>query len=143
MSWLDTHWPNQIIRATHHNGVFLNDPEGTGSIGQYSTEPLEGSNKWVKMFNDHQTWRGDRKKALKGIFKLRRLKSSYRLKKALPDNEKRIYHCTVCGQEDHNKTNKVMCPGTDNHNIQEQLFYLDETHDTGEEEQDTVDINMA
>ena len=72
-------------------------------IGQYSTEPLECANKWVKLFNDHHTFRGDRKKALKGIFKLRRLKSSYKLRGALPDHKKIIHHCSVCGKEGHKK----------------------------------------
>ena len=83
LAWVQ-HWPNQIIRATHHNGTFLNDPNGIGSIQPYGSEGLESANAWLKRFDKYHTFKGDRKKAIKGVFKLRSLKSSYRLRKFFP-----------------------------------------------------------
>ena len=80
LKWIKR-WHNQFIRACHHNSAFLNDPEGTGSIGPHSTEPLESGNHWIKMYDDGHTFKGDRRAALKGVFKLRRLKSSPKLQK--------------------------------------------------------------
>ena len=70
------HWPNQFIRACHHNSVFFNDHEGTGSLGPHSTEPLESGNHWIKKYDEGFTFKGNRQESLKHIFKLRRLKSS-------------------------------------------------------------------
>ena len=61
--------------------VFLNDPEGTGSVGPHCTELLESANHWIKMFDDGFTFKGDRQKELKGVFKLRRLKSLTKLRR--------------------------------------------------------------
>ena len=63
MKWIKR-LPNQFIRACHHNGVFLNDPEGTRSIGPHSTEPLESGNHWTKMYDDGYTYRGNRSAAI-------------------------------------------------------------------------------
>ena len=103
-------WPNQFIRMTHHNGYFLNDLEGTGSIGPHSTEPLEAANKWVKNFDYHHTFKGNRKQAIKGIFKLRRLKSSYLLRKHVPISEASDRKCSVCHCKGYYKNNPI-CPG--------------------------------
>ena len=43
LKWIKR-WPNQFIRACHHNGAFINDKDGTGSLGPHSTEPLESAN---------------------------------------------------------------------------------------------------
>ena len=109
LKWIKR-WPNQFIRACHHNGIFLNDPEGTGSIGPHSTEPLESGNHWIKMYDDGHTFRGDRAAALKGVFKLRRLKSSARLQKFFPKHDKQIQKCSICQNPGHNSRNRD-CPG--------------------------------
>ena len=101
LKWIKR-WPNQFIRACHHNGVFLNDPEGTGSIGPHSTEPLESGNHWIKLYDDGHTYRGDRDLALKGVFKLRRMKSSAKLQQFYPKVVKEIQKCSVCKQAGHN-----------------------------------------
>ena len=109
LKWIKR-WPNQFIRACHHNGVFLNDPEGTGSMGPHSTEPLESGNHWIKLYDDGYTFRGDRNSALKGVFKLRRMKSSPKLQKFYPKQDKQIQKCSVCKNPGHNSRNAT-CPG--------------------------------
>ena len=49
MKWIKR-WPNQLIRVCHHNSVFLNDPEGTGSVGPHCTEPLESAARVERCF---------------------------------------------------------------------------------------------
>ena len=109
MKWIKR-WPNQFIRACHHMGVFLNDKEGTGSVGPHSTEPLESANHWIKLYDDSFSYRGDRHKGLKGVFKLRRLKSSSRLRRYHPAMKRMVQHCSVCGLPGHNSRNPN-CPG--------------------------------
>ena len=109
MKWIKR-WPNQFIRACHHNRTFRNDKEGTGSVGPHSTEPLESANHWIKFYDVGFTFRGDRKKGLQGVFKLRRLKSSSRLRRFYPAEKKMIQCCSVCGLPGHNSRNP-QCPG--------------------------------
>ena len=109
LKWIKR-WPNQFIRACLHNSTFLNDPEGTGSIGPHSTEPLESGNHWIKMYDDGHTFKGNREVALKGVFKLRRLKSSSKLQKFYPKENKHVQKCSVCHTLGHNKRNSL-CPG--------------------------------
>ena len=103
-------WPNQLIRACHHNSVFLNDLEGTGSVSPHCTEPLESANHWIKMFDDGFTFKGDRQKGLKGVFKLRRLKSLSKLRRFYPRDEKLVQKCSTCNLAGHNSRNPL-CPG--------------------------------
>ena len=109
LEWIKR-WPNQFSRACHHNSFFLNDPEGTGSIGPHSTEPLEAGNHWIKMYDDRHTFKGDREAAIKGVFKLRRLKSSPKLQNFFPKLDKEIQKCSVCHNPGHNRRN-ASCPG--------------------------------
>ena len=109
LKWIKR-WPNQFSRACHHNSFFLNHPEGTGSIGPHSTEPLEAGNHWIKMYDDRHTFKGERKAALKGVFKLRRLKSSPKLQNFFPKLDKEIQKCSVCHNPGHNRRN-ASCPG--------------------------------
>ena len=67
-----TEWPNQFIRITHHAGAFLNDPYGIGARQPYGSEALESANSWLKNYNRHFTFRGDRKRAIKTVFKLQK-----------------------------------------------------------------------
>ena len=109
MEWIKD-GPRKFSRACHHNSFFLNDPEGTGSIGPHSTEPLEAGNHWIKMYDDRHTFKGDRKAALKGVFKLRRLKSSPKLQNFSPKLAKEIQKYSVCHNPGHNRRN-ASCPG--------------------------------
>ena len=109
MKWIKR-WPNQFIRACHHNAVFLNVKEGTGSVGPHSTEPLECANHWVKLYDDNFSYKGDRQKGLKGVFKLRRLKSSSKLRSYNPAAKKMVQCCSVCSLPGHNSRNPS-CPG--------------------------------
>ena len=42
---------------------------------------------WIKTFDDGFTFKGDRQKGLKGVFKLRRLKTSSKLRRFYPRDE--------------------------------------------------------
>ena len=117
MKWIKR-LPNQFIRACHHNGIFLNDPEGTGSIGPHSTEPLESGNHWIKMYDDGYTFRGDRAAAIKGVFKLRRMKSSGKLQNFYPKQDIQIQKCSVCHNSGHNKRS-IACPGPEQETVEE------------------------
>ena len=41
-------------------------------------EPLESGNHWIKMYDDGYTFRGDRDAAIRGVFKLRRMKKFWK-----------------------------------------------------------------
>ena len=63
------------------------------------------------MYDDRHTFKGDRQAALKGVFKLRRLKSSPKLQNFFPKLDKEIQKCSVCHNPGHNRRN-ASCPGT-------------------------------
>ena len=62
------------------------------------------------MYDDRHTFKGERKAALKGVFKLRRLKSSPKLQNFFPKLDKEIQKCSVCHNPGHNRRN-ASCPG--------------------------------
>ena len=63
----------------------------------------------TKIFDSFHTYKGDRKKANRGVFKLLRLKSNRTLRNFKARINKRIQRCSKCKTIGHNKTNK-MCP---------------------------------
>ena len=127
--------PNQFIRACHHNGIFLNDPEGTGSIGPHSTEPLESGNHWIKMYDDGYTFRGDRDAAIRGVFKLRRMKSSGKLQNYYPKQDIQIQKCSVCHNSGHNRRS-LACPGPEQETVEDPIH-----EDQGENTEEAEDLD--
>ena len=57
---------NQTHRALGHNFGFLKFDRGLGNLGMNSLEGLESSNFSAKNFDDHHTFRGDRKTVNRG-----------------------------------------------------------------------------
>ena len=55
----------------------------------------------------HHTYKGDRKKANRGVFKLLRLKSSRQLRKFRRKPAVRKQHCSRCHKVGHNSLNKL------------------------------------
>ena len=90
-----------------YGGIFLNDPYGIGAIQPYGSEALESANAWLKRYNKYFTFKGDRKMAIKTVFKLRRLKSTYSLRKFIP---KTVQGTRKCGKQGHKRNSKV-CMG--------------------------------
>ena len=80
LTWVHS-WSNQFIRLTHHAGSFLNDPYGIGAIQPYGSEALEAANSWLKRYDKYFTFRGNRKKPIRTVFKIRYLKSCFKLRK--------------------------------------------------------------
>ena len=106
LTWVHS-WPNQFIRLTHHAGSFLNDPHGIGAIQPYGSEALEAANSWIKRYDKYFTFRGDRKKAIRTVFKKRYLKSCYKLRKYIPVAAHGRKTCSKCGTEGHQRNSRV------------------------------------
>ena len=73
-----------------------------------SLEGLERGNFTTKYYDNFHTYKGDRQKANKGVFKLLRLKSN-RLLRKFQSRHKRVQRCSKCKTLGHNSTNKG-CP---------------------------------
>ena len=123
--------PNQFHRLTH-NSYFLNNDRN--SLGVKSLEGLERGNYTTKVLDQFHTYKGDRKKANRGVFKLLRLKSNRTLRK-YKIRSKRIQRCSKCNQIGHNSTNKNCPSNVDLSDMIEDL--VDESVDTLE----GVDMN--
>ena len=70
---------------------------------------LEKGNYTTKIFDSFHTYKGDRKKANRGVFKLLRLKSNRTLRNFKARTTKRVQRCSKCKKVGHNSKNK-MCP---------------------------------
>ena len=103
MKWVTC--ANQTHRAPAHNLTFLQSDRGCGNLGMSSLEGLESSNFSAKNFDDHHTFRGDRKAANRGVFKLLRLRGSRILRK-YPQKQVRTKKCSICKEAGHNKLSK-------------------------------------
>ena len=79
------------------------------SLGTKSLEGLERGNFTTQLMDAHQTFKGDRKKANRGVCKLLRLKSSRTLRQYREKPPTRLQRCSWCKQVGHNATNKS-CP---------------------------------
>ena len=95
--------PNQFHRLNHNFHFMVND---RNSLGRKSLEGLEQGNYTTQLMDAHQTFKGDRKKANRGVFKLLRLKSSRSLRKYRRRPATRIQRCSRCKQIGHNATSK-------------------------------------
>ena len=71
------------------------------SLGVKSLEGLEKGNYNTKIFDQFYTYKRDRKKANRGVFKLLRLKSNRTLR-AFQTMSKRIQRCSRCKRIGHN-----------------------------------------
>ena len=76
------------------------------SLGFKSLEGLERGNFTTKIFDSFHTYRGDRKKANRGVFKLLRLKSRRTPRNYNAKIKKRIQRCSNCKKIGHNRNNK-------------------------------------
>ena len=73
-----------------------------------SLEGLEKGNFTTKLFDSFHTYKGDRQKANRGVFKLLRLRSN-RVLRDFKTKTKRVQKCSKCKQPGHNSSNK-RCP---------------------------------
>ena len=119
-TWVQN-WPNQFIRLTHHAGSFLNDPHGIGAIQPYGSEALEAANSWLKRYDRYFTYRGDRKKAIRTVFKMRYLKSCYKLRKYIPVTEHGKKKCSSCGLAGHQR-NSRFCMSRETIDLEEEGY---------------------
>ena len=105
-SWFKP-FPNQFHRLAHNSYFMTND---MNSLGVKSLEGLEKGNFTTQVMDSHHTYKGNRKKANKGVFKLLRLKSSRLLRSYRRRPPTRIQKCSRCKQVGHNALSKS-CPG--------------------------------
>ena len=70
-----------------------------------SLEGLESSNFSAKKYDDHHTFRGNRKAANLGVFKWLRLRGS-RILRRYQQKETRSQRCSVCKEPGHNMLSK-------------------------------------
>ena len=104
MKWVPC--ANQTHRAPAHNLTFIESQWGCGNLGMSSLEGLESSNCCTKNYDDHHTFRGNRKAANRGVFKLLRLRGSRVLRKYQFTKVKGTQKCSICHEKGHNKQNK-------------------------------------
>ena len=95
--------PIQFHRLNHNFNFMVND---RNSLGRKSLEGLEQGNYTTQLMDAHQTIKGDRKKANRGVFKLLRLKSSRILRQYRKRPPTRKQHCSRCKKVGHNATSK-------------------------------------
>ena len=104
------HWfkpfPNQFHRLSHNFFFMTVD---NNSLGVKSLEGLEKGNFTTQVMDAHHTYKGNRKKANAGVFKLLRLKSSRLLRTYRRKPATRLQKCSCCGRIGHNSRSK-MCP---------------------------------
>ena len=99
-------FPNQFHRLSHNFYFMTVD---NNSLGVKSLEGLEKGNFTTQVMDAHQTYKGNRKRANAGVFKLLRLKSSRLLRSYRRKPATRVQKCTSCGRMGHNSRSK-MCP---------------------------------
>ena len=97
--------PNQFHRIEHNSFFLQND---RNSLGVKSLEGLEKGNYTTKIFDNLHTYKGDRKKANRGVFKLLRLKSNRTLRMYMIGT-KRVQRCSKCKNTGHNSSS-IKCP---------------------------------
>ena len=100
---------NQTHRGPGHNLVFIENCPDYG-LAASSLEGLESSNFSSKYLDDHYTFRGNRKAANRGVFKLLRLRGSRTLRKYIKNTKVGSQKCSVCSEKGHNKKSKL-CRG--------------------------------
>ena len=120
--------PNQFHRIEHNSFFLQND---RNSLGVKSLEGLEKGNYTTKIFDNLHTYKGDRKKANRGVFKLLRLKSNRTLRMYMIGT-KRVQRCSKCKNTGHNSSS-IKCP------VNVDLSDLIEEDD--EDEMDQEDVN--
>jgi hypothetical protein len=104
-SWFKP-FPNQFHRLAHNSHFMTND---MNSLGVKSLEGLEKGNFTTQVMDAHHTYKGNRKKANKGVFKLLRLKSSRLLRSYRRKPPTRVQRCSLCKRTGHNALSKS-CP---------------------------------
>ena len=97
-------WPDYLHKIIEHVQEILEDPNGPGSIGAFSSEGNEAGNKLLRLFRKNYSNRGDSYKGLEDVIKLHWLYSSLTLE-TLATVEHRRYRCSKCLEFGHNKNN--------------------------------------
>ena len=97
-------WPNYLHKIIEHVQEIIEDPNGPGSIGAFSSEGNEAGNKLFRLFRKSYSDRGDTYKGLEDVIKLHWLYSSLTLE-VLAAVEHRRYRCSKCSQFGHKKNN--------------------------------------
>ena len=81
------------------------------SLGVKSLEGLEKGNYTTQVMDAHHTFKGDRKKANIGVFKLLRLKSNRLLRSYRKKPPTRVQRCSSCHRVGHNALSKLCSAG--------------------------------
>ena len=81
------------------------------SLGVKSLEGLEKGNYTTQVMDAHHTYKGDRKKANRGVFKLLRLKSNRLLRSYRKKPPTRVQRCSRCHRVGHNALSKLCSAG--------------------------------
>ena len=103
------HWHEICLCHASHNFFFMT-VDGN-SLGTKSLEGLEKGNFTTQVMDAHHTYKGSRKKANKGVFKLLRLKSSRLLREYRRKPPARVQRYSRCHKIGHNAKNKACSAG--------------------------------
>ena len=95
-------WPNYLHKFIEHIQEILQDPNGPGSIGDFSGEGSEAGNKIFCLFRKNFANKGNSYKGLEDVLRLHWLYSLPALSK-LAEVQHRKNKCAVCGDFGHNK----------------------------------------
>ena len=98
-------FPNQFHRLSHNFHFMVS--KDNNPLGVKSLEGLEKGNFTTQVMDAHHTYKGNRKKANKGVFKLLRLKSSRLLRKYRRRPATRLQRCSRCHKVGHNASSKA------------------------------------
>ena len=96
-------WPNYLHKVIEHVQEILENPDGPGSIGAFSSEGNEGGNKLFRMFRKGYSHRGDSYKGLEDVLKLHWLYTSHYLR-SKSKVTRRQHQCSSCLMFGHNKS---------------------------------------
>ena len=99
-------WPNYLHKIIEHVQQLIEDPNGPGSIGAFSSEGNEGGNKLFRHFRKNLARRGSTLGGLKDVLTTQWLYTSPVLTK-LAEREHRKNKCSVCYSQEHIRRN---CP---------------------------------
>ena len=95
-------WPNYLHKVIEHVQQLIQDPNGPGSVGSFSSEGNEAGNKLFRHFRKNLSRRGNTYGSLCDVLKLHWLYSSKKLFKLAETEHKKI-KCSLCFNLGHNK----------------------------------------
>ena len=115
------HMSHFTCHVTHVNCPY---PYGIGAIQPYGSEALEAASSWLKRYDKYFTFRGNRKKAIRTVFKMRYLKSCYKLRKYIQVTIHWKKTCSSCSVEGHQR-NSRLCISLGTIELEEEGFESD------------------